>query len=195
MTTLSPEMLRHILSKGCKALESNVEDINALNVFPVPDGDTGTNMLLTMRAMENEVANTANINSSELIATMARGALLGARGNSGVILAQFFQGLSQGLNGKVVFDSKTLASALSMATTAAYKSVGNPTEGTMLTVMRAISETAQRQAVEEPDVLTLWEDICNAAKEALAQTPSLLPVLRRAATGRPRDRRTQVLPQ
>lgn len=180
MTTLNPEMLRHILNQGCKALEANVEYINALNVFPVPDGDTGTNMLLTMKAMENEVASIANINSSELIATMARGALFGARGNSGVILAQFFQGLSRGLADKVVFDSKTLASALSVATTAAYKSVGNPIEGTILTVMREISEAAQKQTVEKSDILKLWEVICNAAKESLARTPSLLPVLRQA---------------
>ena len=169
-----------MLLQGRKALEAKVEAINALNVFPVPDGDTGTNMLLTMKALEAEIAKATDIPASQLVPTMARGALMGARGNSGVILAQFFQGLSNGLDGKDSFDCRALALGLAEATTAAYKAVGNPVEGTMLTVIREISEAAQAQALVNADILELWETMCKAAKESVARTPSLLPVLREA---------------
>ena len=180
MSSLDAEELRRILIQGSRALEANMEAINALNVFPVPDGDTGTNMLLTMKALEEAVAQVTDIPSSQLVATMARGALLGARGNSGVILAQFFQGLARGLDGMDKIDCQALASALSEATTAAYKAVGNPVEGTMLTVIREISEATQAQGVTKTDVLELWETMCKAARKAVARTPSLLPVLREA---------------
>ena len=180
ISSLDAEGLRRILLQGSRALEANVEAINALNVFPVPDGDTGTNMLLTMRALEAEVANATDTPSSQLVATMARGALLGARGNSGVILAQFFQGLARGLDDKGEFDCEALASALAEATTAAYKAVGNPVEGTMLTVIREISEATQAQGVTKTDIMELWETMCKAAKESVSRTPSLLPVLREA---------------
>ena len=180
MSSLDAKELGRILIQGSRALEAKVEAINALNVFPVPDGDTGTNMLLTMKALEESVAQATDIPSSQLVATMARGALLGARGNSGVILAQFFQGLARGLNGKSNFDCQALASALAEATTAAYKAVGNPVEGTMLTVIREISEATQAHGVTKTNILELWETMCKAAREAVARTPSLLPVLREA---------------
>ena len=180
MSSLDAQELRRILIQGSRALEVNVDAINALNVFPVPDGDTGTNMLLTMKALEAEVGNALDIPSTQLVSVMARGALLGARGNSGVILAQFFQGLAKGLDGMDDFDSHALASALSEATTAAYKAVGNPVEGTMLTVIREISEATQALSMDETDVLKLWEVMCKAARESVARTPSLLPVLREA---------------
>ena len=180
MSSLDAEELRRILIQGSRALEAKVEAINALNVFPVPDGDTGTNMLLTMKALEEEVVKATDTPSSQLVATMARGALLGARGNSGVILAQFFQGLARGLDGKGEFDCQALASALAEAATAAYKAVGNPVEGTMLTVIREISEATQAQGVTKTDILELWETMCKAARESVARTPSLLPVLREA---------------
>jgi DAK2 domain fusion protein YloV len=180
MSSLDAEELRRILVQGRRALEANVEAINALNVFPVPDGDTGTNMLLTMKALEAEAAKAADAPSSQLVTTMARGALMGARGNSGVILAQFFQGLARGLDGKGEFDCQALASALEEATTAAYKAVGNPVEGTMLTVIREISEATQAHGVTKTDILELWETMCKAARESVARTPLLLPVLREA---------------
>lgn len=179
-SSLDAKELWRILIQGSSALEVHVEAINALNVFPVPDGDTGTNMLLTMRALEDAAAKASDIPSSQLIATMARGALLGARGNSGVILAQFFQGLAKGLDGKDEFDCQALSSALAEATTAAYKAVGNPMEGTILTVIREISEATQTHEAPMNDVLELWETMCKAAREAVARTPSLLPVLREA---------------
>ncbi|MFH1560296.1 MAG: DAK2 domain-containing protein [Chloroflexota bacterium] len=178
MPSLNAEELRRIIFQGSRALEAKVEAINALNVFPVPDGDTGTNMLLTMKAVEEEVAKATDIPSSQLVATMARGALLGARGNSGVILAQFFQGLAKGLVGKDEFDCQALALALAEASTAAYKAVGNPVEGTMLTVIREISEATQ--STSQTDVLELWEIMCQVARESVARTPTLLPVLREA---------------
>ena len=180
VTSIDGEDLRRILVQGRKALESKVEAINALNVFPVPDGDTGTNMLLTVKALEEEAAKAPDSNTSRMMATIARGALLGARGNSGVILAQFFQGLAKGLDGKERIASQDLAAALNEATAAAYKAVGNPVEGTMLTVIREVSEAAQEQAAAKVDILELWEAICQAAKKAVAHTPDLLPVLREA---------------
>jgi hypothetical protein len=181
ISSLDAEELRRILVLGRRALEAKVEAINALNVFPVPDGDTGTNMLLTMKALEEEVAKaTTDTPSSQLVATMARGALMGARGNSGVILAQFFQGLAKGLDGRSSFDCQALALALAEATTAAYKAVGNPVEGTMLTVIREISAATQVEAASKTDVLELWEIMCRAARKAVARTPMLLPVLREA---------------
>jgi len=174
----APELLR-ILFQGRRALEANVEAINALNVFPVPDGDTGTNMLLTMMAMEAATTKTTDIPASRLMATMARGALMGARGNSGVILAQFFQGLYKGLDGKDNFDCQALTLGLAEATTAAYKAVGTPVEGTMLTVIREISEATQAQTGAN-NILDLWETMCQAARKAVAKTPSLLSVLREA---------------
>ncbi|MBI2856471.1 MAG: DAK2 domain-containing protein [Chloroflexi bacterium] len=178
--SMDGEELRRILVQGRKALEANVEAINALNVFPVPDGDTGTNMLLTMKALEEEAAKSPDSNTSRMMATIARGALLGARGNSGVILAGFFQGLAKGLDGKERIASQGLASALAEATTAAYKAMGNPVEGTMLTVIREVSLAAQERATASADLFDLWEAICQAAKRAVAHTPELLPVLREA---------------
>lgn len=180
ISSLDAEELRRILLQGRRALEANVEAINALNVFPVPDGDTGTNMLLTMKALEEEAAKATGTPPSQLVATMARGALMGARGNSGIILAQFFQGLAKGLDGKDEFDCHALALALAEASTAAYKAVGNPVEGTMLTVIREISEATQAQASTKGDILELWETMCQAARKAVARTPTLLPVLREA---------------
>ncbi|MDA0987826.1 MAG: DAK2 domain-containing protein [Chloroflexi bacterium] len=180
ISSLDAAELQRILIQGCRALEAKFEAINALNVFPVPDGDTGTNMLLTMKALEAEAAKSTDIPASQLVATMAKGALLGARGNSGVILAQFFQGLAKGLNGKGNFDCRALALGLAEATTAAYKAVGNPVEGTMLTVIREVSEASQIQAVASADILELWEAMCLAARISVARTPSLLPVLREA---------------
>jgi len=177
---LDADVLKRILIQGSRALETKAEAINALNVFPVPDGDTGTNMLLTMKALEQEVNNSVDLSPSQLVATMAKGALWGARGNSGVILAQFFQGLARGLDGQVNFDGRALATALKEASAAAYRSVGNPVEGTMLTVIREVSEAAMLEADNTTDIVEIWEAMCKAARESVARTPLLLPVLRAA---------------
>lgn len=177
---LDTDELRRILIQGSRALEAKIEAINALNVFPVPDGDTGTNMLLTMKALEKEVNNSVDLHPSQLMATMAKGALWGARGNSGVILAQFFQGLARGLDDQVHFDCHALAKALKEASVAAYRSVGNPVEGTMLTVIREVSEATTVAADTKTDIVEIWEAMCKAARESVARTPLLLPVLRAA---------------
>ncbi len=180
MFSLDAVDLRRILLHGRMALEAKVEAVNALNVFPVPDGDTGTNMLLTMKALEEATAKAVDVPASQLMSTMARGALLGSRGNSGVILAQFFQGIARGLGDRDSFDCQAIATAMSEAASAAYRAVGNPVEGTMLTVIREVAEASQAKAAVSNDVLELWEAICAAAKDSVARTPSLLPVLREA---------------
>ena len=180
ITSIDSEDLRRILVQGRRALEDNVESINALNVFPVPDGDTGTNMLLTMKALEEEPANIGGPISPGSVTAMARGALLGARGNSGVILAQFFQGLARGLDGIDRFSTLDLASALAEGSAAAYKAVGNPVEGTMLTVIREMAEAARQEADRGVDVIEMWDAVCQAARKSVAKTPTLLPVLREA---------------
>ena len=180
ITSINSEDLRRILGQGRRALEDNVEAINALNVFPVPDGDTGTNMLLTMKAIEDEPPASGGSISPGSVTAMARGALLGARGNSGVIFAQFFQGLARGLEGLDSFGAEDLAKALTEGSAAAYKAVGNPVEGTMLTVIREMAEAAQQEAGRGVDVIELWEAVCQSARLSVAKTPTLLPVLREA---------------
>ena len=154
--------------------------INALNVFPVPDGDTGTNMLLTMRTVLEQARQQADDSAGSVMGAMARGAILGARGNSGVILSQFFQGMAQGLQGKEELGGPDLARCLELASSAAYASVGKPVEGTMLTVIDHLSRGASRH-VESPDaaldVLSVWTAGLQAAREAVCNTPLQLQVL------------------
>ena len=180
---LNGDGLRGAFEAGTRCLERNRDAINALNVFPVPDGDTGTNMLLTMRSVNQESLLAPGSTAGEVMAAMAHGALLGARGNSGVILSQFFQGFSQALKGKDVFDAEDLARAFSMASRAADGSVGKPVEGTMLTVVRSLSLAASEYVSahgDTGDVITAWRVSLESAKEALSRTPEQLPVLREA---------------
>lgn len=160
-------------------LEKCAADIDALNVFPVPDGDTGTNMLLTMRSSLEEAARSADSSgAAEVAKAMAKGALIGARGNSGVILSQIWNGLAQGLEGKKTVNGRDLAKALLQSSTVAYKGLSNPVEGTILTVIRESAAAAQKQADNAADVVSVLEATVNAAKESVANTPTLLPVLR-----------------
>jgi len=162
-------------------LEKSAADIDALNVFPVPDGDTGTNMLLTMRSTMEEAYQAPDDSASAVAQAMARGALIGARGNSGVILSQIWRGLSQGLAEKESFTGSELADALSQASTVAYKGLSNPVEGTILTVIREAASAAQAHAADvSDDVVSVVEATVSAAKESVANTPSLLPVLMEA---------------
>ncbi len=179
VVSLNGESFRQLVAAGTRCLESHVEEINALNVFPVPDGDTGINMLLTLRAAESapEPPPQAPDTVAQISNTMARSALLGARGNSGVIFAQFLKGLATGLASCADCDGPTMARALDVAATAAYKAVSEPAEGTMLTVMRAAADATAASADGLP---TVWETAYNAATEALAHTPEQLPVLKEA---------------
>jgi dihydroxyacetone kinase-like predicted kinase len=128
--------LRDMFVAGSNWLEKSVEEINAINVFPVPDGDTGTNMLLTLRSVIEESDRAADTSVSTMSKAMSHGALLGARGNSGVILSQIFRGLSRGLDSKSTFNGADLARALTQAAKTAREGLSNPVEGTILTVIR-----------------------------------------------------------
>jgi len=173
--------LREMFTAATNWLEKSVADVDALNVFPVPDGDTGTNMLLTMHSTIEEADRTPNGNISVVSQAMAKGALIGARGNSGVILSQIWCGLAQGMTGKQTINGCDLANALSQAAVMAYKGLSNPVEGTILTVIKAAAAAAQEQAAKDKnDVIAVMEAAVNAANESVANTPRLLPVLREA---------------
>jgi DAK2 domain fusion protein YloV len=182
MQVLSGTELAGALTAGFNCLQRYRDPINALNVYPVPDGDTGTNMMLTMRAGVEKLGGTDGPTAGEVAAQMADGTFWEARGNSGVILSQFFKGIAQGLEGKEVCGCSELAQAFRSATEAAYKSVGNPVEGTMLTVIRCVAEALESSIESQGggDVLESWETGYNASREALDATPSLLPKLREA---------------
>ncbi len=172
---------RELFAIATDWLEKSVSDIDALNVFPVPDGDTGTNMLLTMRSAIDEAYQANSSKASTIVHAIAKGALMGARGNSGVILSQIWRGMAQGLSDKDVFTGEDIASALKQAATMAYKGISNPVEGTMLTVIKDASVASQAQATEDNnDVISVMEAAVNAANESVANTPTLLPVLREA---------------
>jgi DAK2 domain fusion protein YloV len=179
--TISGQDLREMFAAAASWLEKSSADIDALNVFPVPDGDTGTNMLLTMRSTIDESQLATDHSVSSVAKAMAKGALVGARGNSGVILSQIFSGLSQSLDGKDSITGKELADALSKASSVAYAGLSNPVEGTILTVIREAAEAAQEHAATvSDDVVSVVEATANAAKESVANTPTLLPVLKEA---------------
>jgi len=179
--SITGQDLKEMFSAATAWLEKSAADIDALNVFPVPDGDTGTNMLLTMRSTMEEAYQAPDDSASAVAQAMARGALIGARGNSGVILSQIWRGLSQGLAEKESFTGSELADALSQASTVAYKGLSNPVEGTILTVIREAASAAQAHAADvSDDVVSVVEATVSAAKESVANTPSLLPVLMEA---------------
>ena len=171
---------RQLILAGAGCLEANADAINALNVFPVPDGDTGINMLLTLRAATSaEVPDAASATVGSMSSAIARGALLGARGNSGVIFSQFMKGLAGGLAECERADGAAFATALQAAADAGYQAVGNPVEGTMLSVMRAAAEAVHPPdgAADAPEVLRAAYE---AAERALAYTPEQLPILKQA---------------
>ncbi len=179
--SINGQDLQEMFAAATSWLEKSSADIDALNVFPVPDGDTGTNMLLTMRSTVEESQLATDHGVSSVAKAMAKGALVGARGNSGVILSQIFSGLSQALDGKDDITGKELADALTKASSVAYAGLSNPVEGTILTVMREAAEAAQAHAATvRDDVVSVVEATVNAAKESVAKTPTLLPVLKEA---------------
>ncbi|MCL4297746.1 MAG: DAK2 domain-containing protein [Anaerolineae bacterium] len=172
--------LKAMLRAGGQWLEAHRQIVNSLNVFPVPDGDTGTNMVLTMRSAMAE-AETASDNRVETVAAaIAHGALMGARGNSGVILSQFLQGLALSLAGQEKFTGEDLARAVRQGVATAYQSVVNPVEGTILTVAREAAKAVQQRASTHQDLAVLLADMVAAAKAAEANTPELLPILKEA---------------
>ncbi len=172
--------LKRLLGAATAWLEYNANAINALNVFPVPDGDTGTNMLLTMKAAIAEVAPSVSHSAAEIAQAAAHGALMGARGNSGVILSQILRGFARGLDAKEKFNAADFAAALREASTMAYKGVIRPVEGTILTVSRDTATAAASVATVTDDLLVVLERVALAAKDSVARTPQLLQVLRDA---------------
>jgi hypothetical protein len=170
-----------MFSAATSWLEKSSADIDALNVFPVPDGDTGTNMMLTMRSTMEEAYRAPDHSASGVAHAMAKGALMGARGNSGVILSQIWRGLAQGLDDKESFDASGLAVALQQSVATAYKAVSNPVEGTMLTVIKDAANAAESRIEEgDEDIISVLEATVNAAGESVAKTPTLLKVLKDA---------------
>ena len=162
-------------------LEAHVEEVNALNVFPVPDGDTGSNMMATVRAALDEAEALGPTGTAERIAAAAAfGALMGARGNSGVITSQILRGIAEALAGKTRFNALDLANALDAGTRAAYGAVAKPVEGTILTVIREASAEAVASAERDRDLETVLSSTVDAAHAAVAKTPSLLAVLKEA---------------
>jgi len=181
MDSVAGQELREMFSAATSWLEKSSEEIDALNVFPVPDGDTGTNMLLTMRSTMEEAYRAPDHSASGVAQAMAKGALMGARGNSGVILSQIYRGLAQGLEGKESFTATDLANALQQSALVAYKALSNPVEGTMLTVMKDTAAAAQAQvAGGNDDIISVLEATVNAAGDSVANTPRLLKVLKDA---------------
>jgi len=173
--------LRDMFSAATSWLEKSSADIDALNVFPVPDGDTGTNMMLTMRSTMDEAYRAPDHSAAGVAHAMARGALMGARGNSGVILSQIWRGLAQGLEDKETFTAADLAAALQQSAQIAYKGVSNPVEGTMLTVMKDAAAAARAQVDDgNEDIISVMEATVDAAGESVANTPMLLKVLKDA---------------
>lgn len=177
---LDGAMLKKALIGAAKFLEDNKEEINSLNVFPVPDGDTGTNMSLTVNSAIKQGLNIEEDSVSKIALAASHGSLMGARGNSGVILSQLFRGFANGLNGKDTVDTMIIAASLKQAADTAYKAVMKPTEGTILTVARECGDYALSICKEEKDILVFLKRIIDHGKIILDKTPDMLPVLKQA---------------
>jgi len=176
--SLSGVELREMFAAATACLERNVPQVNAVNVFPVPDGDTGTNMYLTMRSTMEEAERCADNSAGAMLAAMSHGALMGARGNSGVILSQIIGGLARGVDGAEAVTPQAFASGLEQASQAAYKAVTKPAQGTILTVISEVSKVVA--SAGDRDLAALLEIAVNEAKASVERTPSLLPVLAEA---------------
>lgn len=174
-------LFREMLFKGAALLEKNKQAIDAMNVFPIPDGDTGTNMSMTMQRAVLEIKQLNPDTVGGIASALANGALKGARGNSGVILSQIFRGFSKALKGvSGPIDAPMFANALKMGTNAAYKAVMKPKEGTILTVSRSIAESVEKAAEDGANVFGLIDVMLESGEAALRKTPEMLPVLKEA---------------
>ena len=178
--TVNGAMLKSMILTAAKLLEVNRVNIDALNVFPVPDGDTGTNMSLTIQSAVKELINCKSNKVSDIAEAVSKGALRGARGNSGVILSQVLRGFCNTLKKAEEIDTKLFVSALVSGAEVAYGAVSKPKEGTMLTVARMVAEHAQTIRNRNKDFETFLPEIITAGNEAVELTPTLLPVLEKA---------------
>ncbi|MDY6874882.1 MAG: DAK2 domain-containing protein [Chloroflexota bacterium] len=178
--TTDGQGFKRLIQAALNWLQHHQATINALNVYPIPDGDTGTNMVLTMQSAWAEIENTPERHVGQVAHQMAHGALMGARGNSGVILSQIWRGFARSLDGKEVYRAQDLAAACREAAKTAYKGVVKPVEGTILTVARMVGDAATSAAEANKDLVYVLEHMVFAAHEAVALTPSLLSVLKEA---------------
>ncbi|MFI3230183.1 MAG: DAK2 domain-containing protein [bacterium] len=180
LTNIDGRKLKKFILSGANRLNENKDYVDSLNVFPVPDGDTGTNMSLTVLAAAKEVSEVESNNVTDIAKALSRGSLRGARGNSGVILSQLFRGFSKSLEGKETASTKDIAEAFSNGVDSAYKAVMKPKEGTILTVSRAISDKALEVSENSEDLLKMMEEVINHANVVLDKTVNMLPELKQA---------------
>lgn len=178
LSEISSKEFRDMVRIASHRMSKNVQFVNDLNVFPVPDGDTGTNMNLTMESGAKAVSENASSSVGDLTESLAKGMLMGARGNSGVITSQLFRGFYKATQGKTTLNAQELANAFSNGVATAYKAVMKPVEGTILTVARVGAQAGANKANESDDVEEVMQAIVKGAKEALKSTPDLLPVLK-----------------
>ena len=174
------KLLAAIMTSGANNLYNKKQTVDELNVFPVPDGDTGTNMSMTVVAMSKALTELVTPSVTKIADAMSYATLRGARGNSGVILSQFFRGIAKSLKGVDECDATQLANALLAGSNAAYKAVMKPTEGTILTVAREMAEAAVKSAAKNDDICVVLEDAVKKGNKALAKTPEMLPALKKA---------------
>ena len=177
---LDGQTLKYLVEAGLTWLRTNHQLVNALNVFPVPDGDTGTNMVLTMQAAYDEIANSPEHNFGKMIHSVAHGSLMGARGNSGVILSQIWRGFARALDDQEILDASGLTAALAEARDTAYKGVVRPVEGTILTVTKDIAAAAENALESTENTIEILEHVVEEAALSVERTPDLLPVLKEA---------------
>ncbi len=178
---MNGKLLKEAICSAAVVIEQNRKAIDELNVYPVPDGDTGTNMSMTMASARRELSVLPdNITAGEVAEKAASAMLRGARGNSGVILSLLFRGFAKGIAEMEEIQGEDIANAIEIGVQAAYKSVMKPTEGTILTVAKKAAEQAQLTARENHDPVAVWEEICKTAADALEKTPEQLPILKKA---------------
>ena len=180
MLTCNGKLLKSLAKAGRDWLRSHYHHVNELNVFPVPDGDTGTNMLMTMENAYKEIEHSDSTNAARIASSIGRGAMMGSRGNSGTIMSQLWIGFGKALGEAEVFDAELLAKALREATETAYRGVQRPVEGTILTVAREMTEEIEASFEEEKDLKVLLEKMVARGWQAVERTPELLPVLKKA---------------
>lgn len=180
INSISGNMFRKMILNGAKLIDINKEHVDALNVFPVPDGDTGTNMSLTMLSAAKEVSACQSNKMEAICDALSKGALRGARGNSGVILSQILKGMATAMAVNETITAKSFAKGLEKGAAVAYKAVTKPKEGTILTVIKAMSEFATKNAKRNMDIEQFIKDVLEAGEESLRLTPELLPILKKA---------------
>ena len=178
ITALDGKRFAEMVIQGANHLSANAKMVDALNVFPVPDGDTGTNMNLSMTSGAKEVKNNVQEHIGKVGTALSKGLLMGARGNSGVILSQLFRGFSKAIESKSVISGKEFAAALNSGVETAYKAVMKPVEGTILTVAKDSAKKGVQSSQNTDDIIVIMEDVLKEAKASLKRTPDLLPVLK-----------------